>query len=217
VERSQLPSNRSNRPDKAWFTKRTREVGLSQRKLARAINLDPSSFNRTLQGWRPGEGPDGRPVGRRVQLDEVIKLAELLKTRRDEMIERLGFPDAALRVPIVGKINGDGHVRTSTKEISRVVAPPEVPPEVQALVFDTANTWLAIWDECLLYFGHVEGVLPGDVGRICVVTCKDRTVVGVLSRGSTRGKHKVTVFGTREVFAPDEIVSASPMLWIRSP
>lgn len=195
----------SPKPDRVWFEHRIAEMKLSQRRLAHAINLDSSSLNRSLKAKRT------------FKIEELVKLAEQLHVSRDEILVRLGYPRSEADVPIVGRIHADSGIEMLPSPLGVAEVPPGVPKDVRALVADTANSTLSSWDECVFYFAPAQGVSPDDVGRVCVIAAAGRNVLGALSRGSARGRYKVTTFGLRATFEPDEVTSASPVLWIRSP
>ena len=62
-----------------WFLEQLTIKGLSQRKLARHWGVDPSFVTLTLQGKRP------------MQLDEVVKTAEMLEVSVDEILQNAGL------------------------------------------------------------------------------------------------------------------------------
>ncbi len=71
--------------DTAWLNDRRKELGLTQKDLARAINKERSAGNRICRGKRP------------VYLDEIEAVADLLQVSRPEMLRRAGLELARSR------------------------------------------------------------------------------------------------------------------------
>lgn len=66
--------------DRRWYTDRLAARNLSQRKLAKRLDLDPAQVSRIFNGHRP------------LRLDEVPVLARLLDVSVVDIIERAGVP-----------------------------------------------------------------------------------------------------------------------------
>lgn len=67
--------------DKQWFVDLWTEKGLSLRKVAALIGMDPGALSRALNG------------GRGIKVDEVGKIATVLGVSRAEVLEHLGGED----------------------------------------------------------------------------------------------------------------------------
>ncbi|WP_414464396.1 helix-turn-helix domain-containing protein [Hyphomicrobium sp. DY-1] len=193
--------------DRAWFQARTKDEGLSLRAVARELGLDPSSFNRTLKGTR------------RMQVHELAGLARLLRVPPDEVLARVGFPVASVEVPIVGRITADGEVHAATPRKNEILrAPPDAPSGLQAYVFDTVGSPLALWDQSIAFVLPRTSIAAEDVGRLAVVDSKGKRpqMLGSVTKGTSRGRMRVLPFAPgREPFEGDEC-SASPVLWIKA-
>jgi transcriptional regulator with XRE-family HTH domain len=74
AERNLLPF------DRRWYTERLSAQHLSQRGLAKRLDIDPAQVSRIFNGRRP------------LRLDEVPVLARLLDVSVVDIIERAGVP-----------------------------------------------------------------------------------------------------------------------------
>lgn len=75
-----LPQGRG-KIDKAWFQDQMKERGLSLRGTAGRIGMDPGALSRTLNGER------------RMQVDEIHKIAEIFGTSASGVLLHLGSPN----------------------------------------------------------------------------------------------------------------------------
>lgn len=132
---------------------------------------------------------------RRMQLDEAVKLAELLRIRFDEVIANAGYPQivqSGLRVRVVGALNGKGIVE-KISSTERAVAPAGLPAEtiaIQARCADTPLSWLDTWVFfCLPPSGTKETV----IGRFCYAKIKDGPeVLANVRRGYSAGSYNLS-------------------------
>lgn len=65
--------------DHAWFTEQFEDVGLSQRGAARELGIDASSLAHALYG------------NRKLQIQEAIDLARVLRLPLRQVLERAGY------------------------------------------------------------------------------------------------------------------------------
>lgn len=74
--------------DTAWLNDRRKELGVTQKDLARTVNRQQSAGNRICRGKRP------------VYLDEIEAVADLLQVSKPEMLRRAG-----IEVEIITKLD----------------------------------------------------------------------------------------------------------------
>jgi transcriptional regulator with XRE-family HTH domain len=72
-----LPQGRA-KIDKAWFQDQMKERGLSLRRMASRMGMDPGALSRTLNGER------------RMQVDEIRKIADIFGTSANGILRHLG-------------------------------------------------------------------------------------------------------------------------------
>lgn len=76
-----VKSRKSSSPkvDHAWFADRFESVGISQRGVAKELGIDHSSLANSMTGMR------------KLQIQEAIDLARILRVPLREIIERAGY------------------------------------------------------------------------------------------------------------------------------
>ncbi|WP_292410113.1 helix-turn-helix domain-containing protein [Mesorhizobium sp.] len=77
MAKGKVPKGRVN-VDKAWFASRMKEHNLTVRSMADRLNMHYSALSRTLNG------------DRRMQVDEIRKIAEILGRSESEVMAHLG-------------------------------------------------------------------------------------------------------------------------------
>jgi transcriptional regulator with XRE-family HTH domain len=100
-----VPRSRPN-IDKAWFMSRMSERGLSLRKLAKSMDMDPSALSRALSGER------------KVAASEARKIAELLDTPESQVLAHLDPADGRKvgRAKMVASAKEDGRRHSGFRE-----------------------------------------------------------------------------------------------------
>ncbi|MER8463588.1 helix-turn-helix transcriptional regulator [Mesorhizobium sp. M1396] len=68
--------------DKTWFADQMKERNISLRRMASRMNMHPSALSRTLNGER------------RMQVDEIRRIAEIFDQPESEVLVHLGSSDA---------------------------------------------------------------------------------------------------------------------------
>ncbi|MER8374839.1 helix-turn-helix transcriptional regulator [Mesorhizobium sp. M1406] len=68
--------------DKTWFADQMKEHNISLRRMASRMNMHPSALSRTLNGER------------RMQVDEIRRIAEIFDQPESEVLVHLGSSDA---------------------------------------------------------------------------------------------------------------------------
>src|SRR6266542_684215 len=93
MQEATLPQDKAN-VDKAWFASQMKERNLTMRSMASRMNMHYSALSRTLNGER------------RMQVDEIRKIAEIFDQSVSEVLVHLGSSndlqgaeDARLRAP----------------------------------------------------------------------------------------------------------------------
>lgn len=193
--------------DTAWFKDRIIARKSSQRKLAKALNMDPAAMSLLLRGMR-GIAPQ-----------EAEALARELGVPMGEVLARIGVDATAgakNQVNVVARVSDMGEMRTGRpQEGARRVAAPEGMPE-DAAAFRIESEGFA--DGWLGYYQPVDSVVVEAIGRFCVaqVAGKDEWHARVVRRGHGKGTYNlVDPFGRSPAIEGARLASASPVLWIK--
>ncbi|RVC76168.1 XRE family transcriptional regulator [Mesorhizobium sp. M4A.F.Ca.ET.022.05.2.1] len=88
-----MPQGRTD-IDKAWFTNQMKEKGLSVRSMASRMNIHSSALSRTLNGER------------RMQVDEIRRIAEILDRPLSEIWAHLGSSTGRQNAGDAGRRSG---------------------------------------------------------------------------------------------------------------
>jgi DNA-binding XRE family transcriptional regulator len=191
--------------NKVWFQERLRSIKLSQRQLAKRIELDPAAVSYMLSGKRA------------MSMDEAKKIAAILLVPVTEVMRQAGIDviDDVRKVPIAGHLNGRGVVSLlprGTHDV--VVAPADVPTGSFCLQMRAVNSARDGW----LYFIAGDQLEPGEcLDRFCVVALKD----GALMLCTVRRGYKRELFnlvlmadGEPSVLENKELMWGARVLWI---
>lgn len=182
-----------------FFVNRIADLDLSNRETARRLNMHFASFHRIIHGQR------------KVQLDELVALAELLRLPLAEVIENFGvrIRKDAPQAEIVAQVE-KGVLMPYVGETRRI----ESPVEDAVAVLDTATGWL--------YFATPivpNRIDPLAVGRLALVEMRPAGSVvavrelGTLALDRLNGRYSVIRLDGAEV--KGAVAAASPVVWVR--
>lgn len=194
--------------DKSWFFDRFRDVGMSLRKVAAAMKVEPSTLSRILDGKR------------KLGVIEAGDLAAILVVAPSEVLVRAGSPlstvEDSASVAVVGLLGGD----LKTIRTRPAVLPPATAPlggdELQGLRFATEGTAMEHMDQAVAFFRPSRGVQKRAVGRLSVVRVEgesDRLLRVV--RGAKRGRFDLCGLDGSVLEAGVALESAAPVEWMR--
>lgn len=190
--------------DKAWFQEKLAAKKLSQRKLAKVLDLDPSTITVMLNG------------NRKMTMDEARAIAGQLTLPVTEIMRRAGIDvrDDIKKVPIGGHINKDAWVTLLPKGTHDMIeAPADVPATGFALQVRAPggphDGWMLFVDG-----SHRE---PQDmVGKSCIVALHDgRMLSAVPLRGYKVGTYNLIIQPHASVLENQSVSWCSPVLWIK--
>jgi hypothetical protein len=190
--------------DREWFSERLQARKLSQRGLAKLLELDPSAITLAFKGQR------------KFTNTEANQLSGILGVSVAEVLRRAGVPasDDVRRVPIAGII-GDNAKVTFMPEHTHdlVVCPADVPNTGLAFQIRAASNYKDGW----LYFASGEKLPPeGLIDKFVIsVTADGRTHVCVLRRGYKANTYNLMLICTKTVLENETLAWVSPILWIR--
>lgn len=194
-------------PDAEWLVKRAKDLGMSQRQLAKAIGVDAGAFAKTTRG------------DRQVRPNELAGLARMLKVSIAEMFRRFRYPVPEYMVEIIGKITPDARVSSVFDRKGEMVpAPDGVDTDCKALVFVTGKSPLEAYDGMVVYFYPSNQVEQDAYGRLSVVEIEGEAmpVVGIIERGQVGKGLKVALFGGVGTIEAKKLLKAALIKWTKA-
>lgn len=192
-----------------WFFAQFENIGFSLRKMARALEIDPSSLSYTLSGKR------------RLQMSEAVAMAKILGRSLHEVLANAGLEteaSASDSVSVVGWVDNEGVLH-----LERPRGPKSAPRPAgavdgtQALRFQTAGSSLDAFDGALAYYLPQARIHPDALGRLSVIEVpgQRRSRVGVLRRGYSPGTYHVASLDGQLLVEDARVVSAVPILCVK--
>lgn len=191
-----------------WFKERMADRHLTQRKVAKSLELDPAAISLLLRGQR------------RLQMDEAAEMAQLLGVPLNEVLVAAGIdPEAGAKgaVSVVGWVDDSGEVHMKRPDGPRKVAAPMGMPEAAvALRYQTrgpTDGWMAF------YVPATE--VPADaIGQMCVVklASKDGGIfIRAVKRGYGRGLYNLVGLQLEQGSLDGvQLAWAAPVLWFKT-
>jgi hypothetical protein len=188
-----------------WFKEKLRSVKLSQRQLAKKMELDPASMSYMLAGKR------------KMTMEEAKQIAGHLLLPVTEVMRQAGIDvqDDVRKVPIAGYVSSGGNVTLLPNGThDEVVCPPDVPSGSFALQVRMVNEIRDGW----LYFVSGTHQEPQEcIDKLCLVALKDgRLIHAMIKRGYKRGAYNLVMASSDpEVLENKELAWAARVLWIQ--
>lgn len=198
---------------KQWFKERLRQLGKTQRGLAKHMGLDPSRVTEIFNGSRG------------VKIEEAVEMADYLETTLDHLVSKLGCaapPGGRASSLVVGYVGAgetvcsiDDHATGSGPE--RIAAPQGEGGGVCLVVRGNAMA-PRFKDGEHLGYAREEGLVPAKCyGRECVVQTKDgRQLVKIVEPGNRPGEVTlVSVNAARPIEQNVAIEWVAPVTWVK--
>lgn len=190
--------------DTQWFKDRLAEKRLSQRGLAKMLDLDAAAISLTLRGRRE------------MKLSEAASIAMLLGTPVEEVLAHAGVrtnSDGA-RINVSAVI--DEHqevVAIPPSESFEVAVPPGLPANCMAIQCRTTGTPMAYKDGWIFFTRTPENVSADAVGRFSYVRMKNGlATLAQVARGYRPGRYNLSGPASAENV---ELDFAEPVLLIQ--
>lgn len=189
-----------------WFQDRLRQLKISQRQLAKRINIDPASVSYMLSGKR------------RMTMDEAKKIADIFLLPVTEVMRQAGIDvvDDVRKVPIVGYVGPECAVTLlphGTHDL--VVAPADVPNGSFVIQMrDVSNPK----DGWLHFVSGVQQQACQCLDKFCVVALSDgQLLYAGIKRGYKQNLYNLILScgSTQKVFENREIAWAARIVWIQ--
>jgi hypothetical protein len=163
----------------------------------------------------------GAPI-RRIQIAEALWLAGVLRVDFIKLLE-LGFRFDVPRpkLQVVGRVDLDCRVVPFAPADAYLdLAPPDVSASAVGLEVERGDgRRLRAFEGCIVYYDPINVIAAHAEGQVCVCRLgnEPREIVGTVQRAaSIKRRRIVSLDGAREV-ETEHLVSASPVLWARTP
>lgn len=192
--------------NRRYFDSLLLDKGLSLRALAQRMGMSHSQLSLTFNGHR------------KFQLEEAAQIASIFGQPIARVIEAAGVSvrdGHAVRVSVIGAMNGDGTVSMHPAgTIERTTAPPDLPENGVAVQARTAGTPLAWADGFVFFCAKPDGVDPAALGRFCLVQIKSGPAAMATV---TRGYQERTYNLAGPFTLPNAALEwATPIAWTRN-
>lgn len=192
-----------------WFKDRLAERRMSQRALARAMNIDQAAVSLMFRGRRE------------MRISEAIEIAHLLGRAPDEVMEAAGvdLQNRGKRVQISGCVDGTGEVHAIEKEDRKFAPFPasDLPTSCHAVECRTSGTSIDFMNGWLLFVDSMvkPGIPAEAVDRLSI--CKLASGIMYLAK-PTRGygRNRWHLNGPAASAQDVEVEWANPVLLIQT-
>jgi len=195
----------SKRMNTRWFRRQLQDKHLSQRGLAKLLDLDPAAVSLMLRGQR------------RMTLKEAHRIAQILGVQTSEVIREAGIPvdDGIRRVPIAGVCGSEGIVQLlAARTHEKTVAPADVPSDSFAIQCRQPGHCKDGW---LIFISAAQQDPRERLESMNLCALQDGSqVVAYIRRGYRKETFNLTLVTDAAKLLQDQHVTwASPVLWIR--
>lgn len=188
----------------AWFRNQLSDRRLSQRGLARLLDLDPAAVSLMLRGQR------------RITPLEAKRIADVLGLPTTEVLRRAGVPvqDDVQRVAVTGYADADGIVTLfPSKTHDSCVGPADCPAGTYGIQVRAPGQPQDGW---LLFVSPSEREPGQHLDQLCTVAIDTgQQVLSVLRRGYRSGTHNLVNYPAMTIRPDCKVVWAAPVLWIK--
>lgn len=188
-----------------WFRDRLRGIELSQRGLAKLLDIDAAAVSYMLRGQR------------KMTLQEANRIAQILGVPASEVMRQAGIKvdDNIKRVPVSGVCDATGNITMlAPKTHERIIAPADVPADSYAVQVRSPGHTKDGW----LFFVSAEQREPREqIDSMCLCALADGTqVLAYVRRGYRKDAFNLTLSTDAGKLLQDQSVTwASPVLWIK--
>lgn len=187
-----------------WFRQQLASRKLSQRGLAKLLDLDPAAVSLMLRGQR------------RMTNEEAHRISGVIGSPITEVLRQAGIEvnDDIRRAKVTGYASDNGTVTLfSRKTHDKVVGPADCPDGTYAIQIRAPNTTMDGW---MLFVSPAEQEADANLDKLCTVAIDTgEQVVAVLRRGYRTGTHNLVNYPAMSIRQDCKAIWASPVLWIK--
>jgi transcriptional regulator with XRE-family HTH domain len=187
-----------------WFRDRLKQQKISQRGLAKLLNIDPAAASLMLRAKR------------KMTTHEAHQIAQILGVPLNEIMRQAGIEviDDVRRVPITAYMDEHGSVSLMpARTHDTVVGPADCPIGTYAIQVRSPAT---IKDGWLVFVNPTQAPAADNIDKLCsTATAEGKQIVAVVRRGYRRDTHNLIMWPSMEVLADCNVAWSSPVLWIK--
>lgn len=187
-----------------WFRDRLKDKQISQRGLAKLLDIDPAAASLMLRAKR------------KMTTHEAHQIATILGLPLNEIMRNAGIEviDDVRRVPITAYMDEHGGVSLMpARTHDTVVGPADCPIGTYAIQVRSPAT---IKDGWLLFVNPTQAPAGDNIEKLCsTATADGKQVVALIRRGYRRDTHNLILWPSMEVLADSNVAWTSPVLWIK--
>lgn len=187
-----------------WFKQKLAERKLSQRQLAKQMDLDPAAISLTLRGMRKMTNEEAHLIASKIG----VPVTEVLRQAGIEVL------DDVRSVPVTGYV-GDNSVVTlfPRRTADKVIGPADCPAGTYALQIRIPNNPKDGW---MYFISPAEEDPKACVGRLCVIALDNgEHVLSNLQRGYRTGTFNLIRCSGAALRTDATVAWASHILWIK--
>lgn len=193
--------------NKQWFTERLSEKKISQRKLAKMLNLDPAAVSYMLSGKR------------KMTQAEAKEIAGYLLVPVTEVMRQAGIDvqDDIRKIPIAGFITGSSSVTTLAPGAEDyMIAPADVPADSYAIQARTQMSQASFSDGWLFVVSSARVPSTEVVGKLCLSASKQGDLwLGIVGRGYKANHQNLLLFLSNQTLENKDLLWSSQVLWVK--
>lgn len=190
--------------DTQWFKGRLADKQLSQRRLAKLMNLDPAAISLMLRAKR------------RMTPHEAHQISQILGAPLNEVMRAAGIEvtEDVRRTPIAGYVDENGVVTSMPYGThDTVMGPADCPVGTYAI---QVRSHASIKDGWLLFLTPAQRPAAENADQLCLVaTTEGKQLLAVVRRGYRRDTHNLIVWPSMQLLPDAQAAWTSTVLWIK--
>jgi transcriptional regulator with XRE-family HTH domain len=187
-----------------WFRDRLADKRLSQRRLAKMLELDPAAVSLMFRGMR------------RITPHEAHQISTILGVPLNEVMRNAGIEvtEDVRRCPVAAHVDENGVVTSMPPRThDDVIGPADCPFGTFAIQVRSHSSTKDGW---LLFVTPAQVKPAENIDQLCLVATGDgRQVLAVVRRGYRKDTHNLIIWPSNEMISDASIVWTSTVLWIK--
>lgn len=210
-----------NKPNLKWLKTQLFMNGVTQREVAKALDLHPTAINHVLTGHRKLKESEMRVVSRLLGM-EFQEFLDGLNRSADAPLEGFGLSNPGETLEITGWIDGYLNVHNGLPQAGKAFAEPFTGAVKAASVLraQTAGSQFDGIDGALVYFYPSDRVEADVVGRMAIVSYRGldgvlKSALRVVKRGYSQGKYNLVLLNGVMAESDCQLIAAAPVLWMK--